>query len=171
MTNEQLAQFLAAAKRATYAAQGDAAAGTPLLPADVSSRTPRGPGTMRDDTSQRQLEFRLGNVLYRDIYFGFAYFVGQETVYADDSPVWAMSYAGGIVDPNADAGAVYKFLQFALRQVDAASPYRGPGLIRGEGFQYTSQTTGALDNFWGIERISRDRAIVYELRYHGGRLR
>ncbi|MBI4670679.1 MAG: hypothetical protein HY741_03295 [Chloroflexi bacterium] len=153
MTDEQLAQFLVAAKRATYAAQGDSASVTPLLP------------------SSRQLEFRLGNVLYRDIYFGFAFFVGQETVHVDDAPVWAMGYAGGIVDANADEGAVYKFLQFALRQVDAASPYRGPGLIRGEGFQYTSQTTGTLDNFWGIERISQARAVVYELRYHGGKLR
>lgn len=152
MNDEQLAQFLVAAKKQTYAAQGDSASVTPLLPAS------------------RQLEFRLGNVLYRDIYFGFAYFVGQETVYVDDAPVWAMSYAGGILDANADANAMYKFLQFALRQVDAASPYRGPGLIRGDDFQYTSQTTGTLENFWGIERISRARAIVYELRYHGGRL-
>ncbi len=153
MTNEQLAQFLVAAKRATYAAQGDDASVTPLL------------------DGSRQLEFRLGNVLYRDIYFGFAYFVGQETVYVADVPVWAMGYAGGIVDSNADAGAVYKFLQFALRQADAASPYRGPGLIRGDDFQYTAQTNGTLDNFWGIERITKARALLYELRYHGGRIR
>ena len=153
MTNDQLAQFLVAAKRATYAAQGDSATVTPLL------------------DGSRQLEFRLGNVLYRDIYFGFTFFVGQETVYLDDTPVWAMSYAGGLTDPNADANALYKFLQYALRQVDAASPYRGPGLIRGDDFQYTAQTTGTLDNFSGIERISKSRAIQYELRYHGGRIR
>lgn len=153
MTDQQLAQFLTAAKRATYAAQGADASVTPLL------------------NGSRQLEFRLGNVLYRDIYFGLQFFVGQEMVYVDDAPNWAMGYAGGIVDANADASAVYKFLQFALRQVDAASPYRGPGLIRGDDFQYTSQTTGALENFWGIERISQNRALVYELRYHGGRLR
>lgn len=153
MTNEQLAQFLVAAKRATYAAQGDDASVTPLV------------------SGSRQLDFRLGTVLYRDIYFGFAFFVGQETVYVHDAPVWAMGYAGGMVDANADASAVYQFLQFALRQVDAASPYRGPGLIRGDAFQYTSQTTGTLENFWGIERISQARAIVYELRYHGGRLK
>lgn len=152
MTNDQLAQFLVAAKRATYAAQGDNESVAPLLP------------------GSRQLEFRLGSVLYRDIYFGFAYFVGQETVYADDTPFWTMGYAGGMTDAKADANAVYRFLQFALRQVEAASPYRGPGLIRGDNFQYTSQTNSALDNFWGIERISQARAIVYELRYHGGRL-
>jgi len=153
MTDQQLGEFLAAAKRATYAAQGDNASVTPLL------------------HGSRQLEYQLGDFLYRDIYFGFAYFVGQETVYDEDKPIWAMGYAGGLVDASADAGAVYKFLQMALRQVDAATPYRGPGLIRGDGFQYTSQTTGTLDSFSGIERISSNRAVVYELRYHGGRLR
>ncbi len=153
MDNEQLAQFLVAAKRATYAAQGDDASVAPLLPAS------------------RQLEFQLGNVLYRDIYFGMTFFVGQETVYENEKPIWAMSYAGGITDENANVGAVYKFLQFALRQVEVATPYRGPGLIRGDDYQYTCQTNGTLENFWGIERISQNRGVVYELRYHGGKIR
>lgn len=153
MTDSQLAEFLVQAKRATYAAQGDDASVTPLLP------------------GSRQLEYQLGEVLYRDIYFGMAYFVGQETVYENGTPIWSMSYAGGMTDPHADMGGAYNFLQFALRQVESASPFRGPGLIRGDGYQYTSQTNGTLENFWGIERISHNRGIVYELRYHGGRLK
>ena len=153
MNDSQLAQFLVQAKRATYAAQGDSASVTPLLP------------------GSRQLEYQLGDVLYRDIYFGMAYFVGQETVHENGQPIWAMSYAGGVTDANADVGATYGFLQFALRQVEAASPFRGPGLIRGDGYQYTSQTTGTLANFWGIERISVNRGVIYELRYHGGKIR
>lgn len=117
MTDVQLAEFLVAAKRATYAAQGDDASVPPLLP------------------GARQLEYRLGEVLYRDIYFGGSFFVGQETVYEGERAVWAMSYAGGMTDVSADQNAVYAFLRYALRQVDAAHPYRGPGLIRGEGFQ------------------------------------
>lgn len=153
MTDPQLADFLVQAKRATYAAQGDDASVAPFLP------------------GSKQLEYQLGDFLYRDIYFGLNFFVGQETVYTQGSPIWSMGYAGGITDPNADVNAVYKFLQMALRQVESASPFRGPGLIRGDGFQYTSQTTGTLENFSGIERISSNRAILYELRYHGGRLR
>jgi len=153
MNNAQLAEFLVQAKRATYAAGSNEAAGTPLL------------------SGSRQLEHRLGDVLYRDIYFGFEFFIGQETVYENDQPVWAMSYAGGMASTAVNANEVYPFLQKALRQVEAASPYRGPGLIRGDDFQYTSQTNGTLENFWGIERISRNRGVVYELRYHGGRLR
>lgn len=153
MTDEQLAAFLTAAKRATYAARGDDASVSPLLP------------------GSRQLEFQLGDVFYRDIFFGDAFFVGQETVWVNSEPVWAMGYAGGMTDPTADRAAVYAFLRTALRQVEAASPFRGPGLLRGDGFQYTCQASGALDNFSGIERISQARAILYELRFHGGRIR
>jgi len=153
MTNEQLAAFLVAAKRATYAAQGDDASVTPLL------------------AGSRQLEFQLGDTVYRDIYFGGLFFVGQETVWTNDQPIWAMGYAGGMTDPTADPGALYAFLRTALRQVDAASPFRGPGLIRGDDYQYTSQTNGTLDNFSGIERVSRNRGILFELRFHGGRIK
>jgi hypothetical protein len=153
MTDQQLAEFLAVAKRATYAAQGDAASVPPLLP------------------GSRQLEYQLGAVLYRDIYFGFAFFVGQETVYESDTPIWAMGYAGGITDPHQDASAIYEFLQLALRQVDAASPFRGPGLLRGDTLQYTCQTIGTLENFSGIERITGRQGLMYELRYYGGRIR
>ncbi|MCC7160905.1 MAG: hypothetical protein IT331_00280 [Anaerolineae bacterium] len=152
MNDSQLAEFLVQAKRATYAAQGDSASVAPLLP------------------GSRQLEYQLGDVLYRDIYFGMDYFVGQETVYENGRPIWAMSYAGGMTDPTADRGAAYGFLQFALRRVETASPFRGPGLIRGDGYQYTSQTTGTIQNFWGIERIGRNHGIIYEMRYHGGKI-
>ncbi len=153
MNDSQLAEFLVQAKRATYASQGDDASVTPLLP------------------GSRQLEYQLGDVLYRDIYFGMAYFVGQETVYENGQPIWSMSYAGGVTVEGPGMSETYQFLQYALRHVEVASPFRGPGLIRQDLFQYTSQTTGTLENFWGIERIARNRAIIYELRYHGGRLK
>lgn len=153
MTDAQLADFLVQAKRATYAAPGDNASVAPLVP------------------GSRQLEYQLGSVLYRDIYFGFEYFVGQETVYENDTPIWSMGYAGGMTDPKENAGEVYQFLQMALRQVESASPYRGPGLIRHDRFQYTTQTSGTFENFWGIERITSARAILYELRYYGGRIK
>jgi hypothetical protein len=71
--------FLVNAKRQTYAAQGDDATVTPLVP------------------GSRQLEYQEGALLYRDIYFGGAYFVGQETVYEGPTPVWAMGYGGGVI--------------------------------------------------------------------------
>ncbi|MBI4987914.1 MAG: hypothetical protein HZC23_03740 [Rhodocyclales bacterium] len=72
------AQFLRSAKAATYAAQGDDASVTPVLP------------------DSRQLEYRDGAFLYRDIYVGMFRFVGQEVVYQNDRAVWSTSYAGGL---------------------------------------------------------------------------
>ena len=61
--------FLRHAKLATYAAQGDDASVAPLL------------------GGSKQLEYRDGDWLYRDIYFGMLRFVGQEVVCEADRPV------------------------------------------------------------------------------------
>ena len=57
----RLAKFLVDAKRRTYAGlDDDATIATPLLP------------------GSKQLEYRDGDLSYRDIYFGMRFFVGQE---------------------------------------------------------------------------------------------
>jgi hypothetical protein len=65
--------FLLAAKRSTYANQGDEATVTPLWP------------------GSKQLEFREGDFSYRDVYIGMAYFAGQEIVMHREQPVWSMT--------------------------------------------------------------------------------
>jgi len=148
--------FLVNAKGQTYAAQGDDATVTPLVP------------------GSRQLEYQAGTLLYRDIYFGGAYFVGQETVYEGSTPVWAMGYAGGVIPPEASRSAVsevYRFLRAALRQVTVERPYRGPRQWREDGFVYTDDSQGDIDSFWGIETITHEGQSVYQLRYSGGLLR
>src|SRR5213596_2586692 len=106
-----LAAFLLRAKRATYAAQGDDATVTPLIP------------------GSKQLEYREGERLYRDVYVGLTTFAGLETVDDTGAPRWAMTYAGGLVAP-ADFPAVYAFLREALQRGDVAAPYRGPARRR-----------------------------------------
>src|SRR5205809_601199 len=97
-----LAAFLLRAKRATYAAQGDDATVTPLIP------------------GSKQLEYREGERLYRDVYVGLTTFAGLETVDDTGAPRWAMTYAGGLVAP-ADFPAVYAFLREALQRGDVAA--------------------------------------------------
>lgn len=148
--------FLVNAKLQTYATQGDDATVTPFLP------------------GSRQLEYQEGTLLYRDIYFGDAYFVGQETVYEGSTPVWAMGYAGGIITPDTPQSAVnevYKFLRAALRQVTVERPYRGPRQWREGVFVYTDDSQGDMACFWGIETITYESQLVYQLRYSGGLLR
>jgi hypothetical protein len=148
--------FLVNAKRQTYAAQGDDATVPPLLP------------------GSRQLEYQEGVLCYRDIYFGGAYFVGQETVYEGLTPVWAMGYAGGVMPSSGalrEMGQVYEFLRAALRHVTSERPYRGPSQWREGAYVYTDEGQGDLECFWGVETITYEDHVVYQLRYSGGRIR
>lgn len=152
----RLAAFLVAAKRATYAGQGDEATVRPLLP-----------GT-------RQLEFRDGDLSYRDVYAGMGRFAGQEIVCQGDRPIWSMAYAGGVSAPDpsaAEIADVYAFLRGALRLVRPDRPFRGPGEHRRGAFRYTARISGDLTAFEGREVIMRDGRHVYRLIFAGGRLR
>jgi hypothetical protein len=148
--------FLVNAKRQTYAAQGDDATVPPLLP------------------GSRQLEYQEGVLCYRDIYFGGAYFVGQETVYEGPNPVWAMGYAGGVMPSSVashDVGHVYEFLRAALRRVTLERPYRGPSQWHEGAYVYIDEGQGDVARFWGVETITHEEQVVYQLRYSGGLLR
>lgn len=142
--------FLLDAKCQTYAAQGDDATVMPLLP------------------GSRQLEYQKGNLFYRDVYFGGAFFIGQETVYEDSTPVWGMCYGGGVIKQDAALSDVYAFLRAALRQVSAERPFRGPSQWREGVFAYIDDSLGDLERFWGKETITFEGHPVYQLRYNGG---
>src|SRR5260370_38398663 len=116
-SREQFVDFLLEAKRTTYAGQGDEATVAPMVP------------------GSKQLEYRDGDYLYRDIYFGMAYFVGQEVVFHREQAVWSMSYAGGVMPlsrDNSDTRAIYAFLLLALRHGGKDGRYRvASSLTRG----------------------------------------
>ena len=155
-SREQFVDFLLEAKRRTYAGQGDEATVTPLVP------------------GSKQLEHRDGDYLYRDIYFGMAYFVGQEVVFRREQAVWSMSYAGGVMPLSRDGHdtrAIYAFLRLALRHGGQDAPYRGPAAFTRDALTYTNATDGSLTMFSGVEAISREGAQLYECRYAGGLLR
>lgn len=146
-------QFLLDAKQQTYAAQGDDATVIPCLP------------------GSHQLEYRAGSYLYRDIYFGTAYFVGQETLYDRHQPVWAMSYAGGVISSNTspeDVATIYTFLRSALLLVAHDRPYRGPQAYNHDAYVYNDESWGSVDRFHGHEIITHAGICVYELYYNGG---
>ncbi len=76
MTNkEELTQILLKARTKTYVSGG---------------------GVVRPALSgTKQLEYKEGNWFYRDVYYtGNGIFMGLETIYKDNEPVWAMSYYG-----------------------------------------------------------------------------
>lgn len=154
--NDSILDFLVVAKQNTYASQRDDASVEPLLP------------------GSRQLEYRDGSLLYRDVYFGTAFFVGQETVYMDERPYWSMCYSGGVdqscVDPN-EVRNIYAFLRAALRQVSGEHIFRGPSEhIDGE-YTYRNTYHGGFEEFHGSEYITNDGKNLYTLQYSGGMLR
>src|SRR5213075_27496 len=76
----------------------------------------------------KQLVHSEHDLSYRDIYFGMAFFVGQETVTAGERVIWSMSYAGGVSSDVVDPGslrAIYAFLRQALLAVSEERPFRG----------------------------------------------
>lgn len=156
INRETFLAFLVEAKTRTYAAQGGAATKvSPMLP------------------GSKQLEYAKDALLYRDVYFGNDYFVGQETVYYDATPVWSMSYAGGklkTAEIPIQIQEVYAFLQEALRHIAPEQPYRGPSVYKQGDLAYTNESHGDPDRFWGRETITYQNVAVYQLHYSGGML-
>lgn len=150
----ELERFLLSAKSATYAAQGDAASVTPLL------------------ADSKQLEYREGPLLYRDIYVGMFRFVGHELVYRSLNAVWSMSYAGGLAANTSQelARPVYAHLRESLLGAPASLPLRGPAVFEDGSMKYTCSTNGSIDWFHGVESIFHEGHLVYELRFAGGSL-
>lgn len=147
-------EFLIKAKQATYAGQGDEATTTPLVP------------------GSKQLEYQEQSFLYRDIYVGMFAFVGQEIVYDQHTPLWSMSYAGGLRPRVSQswAGPVYAFLRQALLTPWAELPVRGPlTLTKGE-WRYLLTTQGTIEQFWGTEQIFKGDDDLYHLHFSGGYL-
>ena len=153
----RLSEFLVDAKRNTYAGLDDDA--TVLAPLLAGSK---------------QLEYRDGDLSYRDIYFGMRFFVGQETVQTGADVIWSMSYAGGVAASVVDRNeflAVYAFLRQALLAIRGDRPFRGPPQFENESFRYVNTSSGDVAEFHGEEQISRAGVKVYGLRYQGGIVR
>ncbi|OIX91969.1 hypothetical protein BFS14_22245 [Serratia fonticola] len=151
MDNHQLAQFIVAAKKATYASQDDNFSQRPLLP------------------GSKYLTFEKPPFFYCDTYFGMSNFAGQEVVYYQDIPIWSMCYRGGVISAE-NTHNIYVFLRKALMSVPLFAPFRGiPFLCEGE-LQYLNKYVGDIENFSGEEYINQNADLVYRLTYIGGLL-
>lgn len=150
-----LAAFIKVAKQTTYAASGDSASVVPLL------------------SGTKQLEHSSGEYVYRDIYAGMEFFVGQELVYQSGQAVWSMGYSGGVTVSCSGAATaeIYRFLRAALLQAPEHLPLRGPASLSAGQLEYSCAVTGELARFHGTELISIAGSPVYELHFSGGTLK
>ena len=117
------------------------------------------------------LEHARGDYSYKNLYFGFERFSGQETVFHKGKAVWGMGYSGGLMPHfmwDLQPQWVYAVLRTALSQVSEDMPYRGPSQYEYFGFEYINHPIGHLAEFIGEEIIKYRDALVYHLWYVGG---
>lgn len=113
--------------------------------------------------------FEEGNLVYHDTYLGSKDFIGEEVVYKDGEPVWAMNYYGFILKPDASTEEVYDFLRQALMEdYDDILSVRGPKEYKKGQSIYRNAPEGTLDRFSGTEQIKLKGEKVYTCWYHGG---
>ena len=81
-----------------------------------------------------------------------------------------MNYLGRMLT-GTYGGEIRTFLMEALALVDGATPYRGPAIYQNRNFIYKNSVTGGFWWFSGKEEIYYKNTPIYELVYHGGRLK
>lgn len=116
-----------------------------------------------------QLEYKEGKWLYRDLYnLGNKIFMGLETVYFNNKPVWSMCYYGN-------------FKKMAENEIDKILPatlikYKNKARLwykvewKKENFKYvcTPDFNRGIDEVAGLEEIYKGKDKVYLLYYAGG---
>jgi len=144
-----LEAFIVAAKRACYVGDGAAA---------QSSRV-----------GSHDLIFADGPWLYRDSYFGGTDFIGQEVVWREQQPVWAMNYHGFILRPDLiDAARAGATIKAALTAMYAQGRFLGGWEWQGPHSRYVDRSEGHAARFTGREAILVDEVQAYALVYAGG---
>lgn len=149
---KELAGFLNEANKHTYAADGKKIDSTRLKSDD--------------------LEYRKGDLIYHDTYFGAGDFIGEEIVYKKEAPVWGANYYGFILDSHYTPKQIYNFLKKALvQEYDDLIPVRGPKMFKDGNWTYQNSVDAKLDNFSGKEEILLNDKVIYRCLYHGGFIR
>lgn len=115
------------------------------------------------------LAFEKGPFSYLDSYFGGQDFIGEEVVYENGEPVWAMNYYGVILQPEKiDAPEAGKMIKAALSRMYVEGRFLGGWEYEQDDLLYRDTSKGELSRFSGHELIERKGEKVYELLYHGG---
>jgi len=147
--NISLKDFLVKAKINTYAGDG------------VANKLSDG---------SKELNYKEGIWKYKDKYFGFDPFAGQEVVFKNGKLVWMMDYYGNTFSDDITAKEIYTFLKKAMLKVSQDKPFRGPDIFQEGNFEYICKSEGSVDDFLGFEEIYFNNNKVYKLNYHGGKI-
>jgi len=149
MDNKVLLKFLIKAKQNTYARGGE---GGEKILADGA----------------KEFSFKENLFYYRDRYYGYNPFAGQEVVFYQNKAIWVMNYYGKILSNIVSAKEIYNFLKTALLKIDHKKPFRGPSNLSNNNFKYKNKAQGNLEEFKGLEKIYYKKDLIYQLDYQGG---
>ena len=149
MDLDALNRFIVAAKRATYVGNGERAT----------------PSRAR----AHDLVHEEGAWAYRDSYFGGTDFLGQEVVWLNEEPVWAMNYYGYILRQDLiDGSRSGATLKAALTHMYVEGRFLGGIRWTGEHGTYVDRSEGDVAHFHGREYIEVGGVEAYALDYFGG---
>ncbi len=149
---DELNDFIVRAKAATYVGDGE----------HVSSCR----------VGSHDLRFTDGKWAYLDSYFGGTDFIGEEVVYFDKKPIWAMNYYGRILRDDLLSGAqAGQMIKASLSRMYKQGRFLGGFEHIENDLTYVDSSEGSLDSFNGREFIRRGQEVAYELVYHGGLIR
>jgi Domain of unknown function (DUF5680) len=144
-----LLPFIIRAKKATYL--GDAAKAKP-------SRA-----------GSHDLIFEDGAWTYGDSYFGGTDFLGQEVVWCDGEPIWAMNYHGTVLRPDLmDGERAAATFRAAHARADSQGRLIDNFQFVGAHGVYVIACQGDVKRFKGGETISVDGVVAYALDFNGG---
>ncbi len=119
--------------------------------------------------NSHDLQVSKGDFAYLDSYFGGTDFIGQEVVYLNNEPVWAMNYYGRILEPeNIDAAQAGSIIKESLSLLYQEKRFLGGFKQQTPKGLYIDTSEGDVSSFKGIEHIEQGGLKVYELLYHGG---
>ncbi|SHH79521.1 DUF5680 domain-containing protein [Clostridium intestinale] len=142
--DDNIIEFLCRAKKVTYAGKG----------AKVESSRPK----------SHDFEHSEGELKYIDTYLGGEIFLGEEGIWKDNTPIWAMNYKGRVLGE----GFSGDFLKETLALVNKEMPYRGPLVYENGDYKYHCIVQGDFKWFKGYEEIFYNNKKVYECMFHGG---
>ncbi|MGL5068081.1 MAG: DUF5680 domain-containing protein [Sarcina sp.] len=141
---DALKEFLIKAKKLTYASGENKA---------LSSRP-----------NSYDLAYEEGDFKYIDTYLGSKNFIGEEALWMDNKPYWAMNYSGRVLCDKFSGS----FLKEVLSKVEVEKPYRGPMVYVKGDYTYQCMVEGEFEWFNGKEEIFLNNEKIYECIFHGG---
>ena len=113
------------------------------------------------------LAYESGKYRYYDSYFGGQQFSGEEVIWHEEVPIWAMNYCGRVISMNFSGD----FLKEALFHVPVDKPYRGPEIYQSGEYTYHCKVEGEFVWYQGYEDIFYGDEKVYECFFHGGSIK